>query len=146
MGIDGEQALPMVLRLCGERYPWRAHNRILEYNSAQKKMKRRFSGAHAVLQGLCENLINAHKLLASQQKDGDSPIPNIIMDLKEKCRERITNGLGSFIDLDSHKAVEVGRLRGGQRSFEVVRPKMSGDCSEVLREGADDFDAKSGRI
>ena len=45
--------------------------------------------AHAVPQGLCENLINALKLLANQQKDGDSPIENIIVGLKEKCRERI---------------------------------------------------------
>ena len=30
--------------------------------------------AHAIPQGLCENLINALKLLANQQKDGDSPI------------------------------------------------------------------------
>ena len=35
--------------------------------------------AHAVPQGLCcENLINALKLLAIQQRDGDSPIQNII--------------------------------------------------------------------
>ena len=106
--------------ICGERYPWRAHNRILEVQIGTKEDEAKVFRAHAVLQGLCENLINAHKLLASQQKDGDSPIPNIIMDLKEKCKERITNGLRSFIDLDSHKAVEVGRLRGGQRPFEVV--------------------------
>ena len=48
--------------------------------------------AHAVPQGLCENLINALKLLANQQRDGDSPMQSIIMDLKEKCRERVTNG------------------------------------------------------
>ena len=43
--------------------------------------------ARAGPEGLCENLIRALKLLANQQKDGDgdSPIQNIIMDLKEKC-------------------------------------------------------------
>ena len=35
--------------------------------------------AHAVPQGLCENLINALKLLANQQKYGDSPTQNIII-------------------------------------------------------------------
>ena len=30
--------------------------------------------AHAAPLGLCDNLINALKLLANQQKDGDSPI------------------------------------------------------------------------
>ena len=95
--------------------------------------------AHAVPQGLCENLISALKLLASQQKDGDSSLQNIIMGLNEKCRERITNGLRSFIASDTYSAVEVGHLRRGQRSFNVVRPKMNGDRSEVLREGAGDL-------
>ena len=61
------------------------------------------------------------------------------MDLKEKCRERITNGLRSFIASDNYSAVEVGHMRRGQRRFKVVRPKVNGDCSEVLREGADDL-------
>ena len=107
---------------------------------------------YAVPQGLCENLTKRSqadgrpsrvvgqfvsyriKLLANKQKDGDSPIQNIIMGQKEKCKKRITN-----IDLDNRRAVEVGHLRRGQRPFKVVRPKMSGDCSEVLREGVDDF-------
>ena len=53
--------------------------------------------AHAVPQGLCENLINAFKLLANQQRDDDSPIQN----------------------LDNRCAVEVGHLRKGQRLFRV---------------------------
>ena len=48
------------------------------------------------------------KLLANQQKDGDSQIQNIIMGMKEKCRERIMNGLRSFIASDNYSAVEVG--------------------------------------
>ena len=63
----------------------------------------------------------------------------MITGLKEKCRERITNGLRSFIASDNYNAVEVGHLRRGQRPFKVVRPKMSGDCSDVLGEGADDL-------
>ena len=83
--------------------------------------------AHAVPQGLCENLIDALKLLANQQTDGDSPIRNIIMGLKEKCRERIKNGLRSFTASDNYSAVEVDHLHGGQRPFKVVRPIMNGD-------------------
>ena len=64
--------------------------------------------AHAVPQGLCENPIKALNLLANQQKDGDSPIQNVIMGLKEKCRERITNGLRSPTASDNLSAVEVG--------------------------------------
>ena len=61
------------------------------------------------------------------------------MGLKEKCRERITNGLRSFIASDNCSAVEVGHLRRGQRPFRVVRPKVGGDSSDVRREGADDL-------
>ena len=49
-----------------------------------------------------------------------------ITGLREKGRERITNGLRNFIAQDNHCAVEVGHLR-------------SEDHSEVVREGADDL-------
>ena len=104
---------------------------------------RRFLGRVLSSKDFLKTLINALKLQVNQQKDGDSPIQNIIMGLKEKCRELIANGLRSFIELDKHSALEVGHWRRGQRPFVVVRPKMS---SEVLRDGADDFDAKSGII
>ena len=54
-----------------------------------------------------ENLINALKLLANKQRDGDSLIQNIFTGLREKNRERITDGLRSFIAQDTHCAVEV---------------------------------------
>ena len=38
---------------------------------------------HAVLQGLCGNLVNALKLLANQQEDGDGVIQNIVTNLGE---------------------------------------------------------------
>ena len=44
-------------------------------------------------QGLCENLINALKMLANQQKDGDGPIQDIVAGLQERSREGIMNGL-----------------------------------------------------
>ena len=37
--------------------------------------------AHAVTRGLCANLINALKLLANQQEDGDGLIQNIVTNL-----------------------------------------------------------------
>ena len=46
----------------------------------KKKMKRWFSGRTYALE-----------LLANQQKDGESPIQNIIMGLKEELRERTTS-------------------------------------------------------
>ena len=122
-----------------EKYEWRALNRILVVHLGTNEDEAKVFRAHASPQGLCGNLIKSLKLLPNQQKDGDSPIQNIIMGLKEKCRERITNGLRSFTASDNYSAVEVGHLRRGQRPFKVVRPKMDGDSSGVLREGADDL-------
>ena len=75
--------------VCGGQYEWRAPKRILVVQLGTNEDEANVFRAHAVPQGLCENLINALKLLANQQKDGDSPIQNIIMGLEEKCRERI---------------------------------------------------------
>ena len=45
--------------------------------------------ARAAPQGLCEILINALKLLANQQKDGDSPIQSTVTGPHERTRNGI---------------------------------------------------------
>ena len=57
--------------VCGEECEWRAPNRL---QVVQTGVGASVCETHAAPQGLCENLINALKLLANQQKDGDSPI------------------------------------------------------------------------
>ena len=42
--------------------------------------------------GLCDDLVNALKLLANQQKDGDSPIQSIVTGLHERSRRGIMDG------------------------------------------------------
>ena len=69
--------------------------------------------AHAMPQGLCENLVNALKLLENQQDDGDSTISNIVAGLHEKSKKKIVEGLRGFIEIDNRKAVEVGMLTEG---------------------------------
>ena len=44
--------------------------------------------AHAAPLGLCDNLIDALKLLAKQQKGGDSPIPRFVTGLHEKKQKK----------------------------------------------------------
>ena len=68
---------------------------------------------------------NALKLLANQQKDGDSPIQNIVTGLHERSRRGIMDGLRSFIRADNHRAVEVGHLRAGTILLHVRKPKFS---------------------
>ena len=77
--------------------------------------------AHAVPQGWCGNLINALKLLANQQEDGDGPKQSIVTDFCERSRTGLTGGLGN-----------ISHLREGSRSFEVRRPKCEEGSPEVF--------------
>ena len=53
--------------------------------------------AHAIPQGLCEHLINALKLLASKQEDGDGLPQNTVTNLGKGSRKGLTDGLRDFI-------------------------------------------------
>ena len=63
-------------------------------------------------QDLCGNLINALRLLANQQEDGDGLIQNIVTNLCEE-RKGLTERLREFTQIDNHRALEVGHLREG---------------------------------
>ena len=96
--------------------------------------------AHAAPQGPCDNLINASKLLANPQIDGDSPIQSIVTGLHERTRRSIMDGLRSFIEVDNRSAVHVGGLRRGTKSFHVKKPQFSEALpGAVIREGADEL-------
>ena len=101
--------------------------------------------AHAVPSGLSANLINALKLLASQQEDGDGLTQNIVTNLCEESRKGLTEGLRDFIKIDNERAFEVGHLRGGMGKFKVRKPKVPQGCPEVtVRESSDELiDAES---
>ena len=87
------------------------------------------------------------KLLANQQKDGDSPIQSIVTGLHERSRKGIMEGLRSFINAEDHRAVNVGHLHKGVGPFCVRKPKFSEDYPEAaIREGADEFTLRSGVV
>ena len=117
--------------ICGEKYEWRAPDRLLVVQTGVSASQAKVFKAHAVPQGLCENLINALKLLANQQKDGYSPIQGIVTGLCERSRKGIMEGLRNYFKVDSHCAVDVGHLNEGARSFEVRGPKLEEGCPEV---------------
>ena len=50
------------------------------------------AAGHAVPKDLCENLINALKLLATSSKDGDTPIESVETSLCERSRKRNCGG------------------------------------------------------
>ena len=85
-------------------------------------------------------MINALKLLTNQQEDGDGFLQNIVTNLCEESRKGLTEGLRNFIQVDNHRALEVGRLREGLVSFKVRRPKGEEGYPEVLvRESFDEL-------
>ena len=102
--------------------------------------KQRYFKAHAVLQGLCANLTNAWKLLANQQEDGDGLLQNIVTNLSTGSRKGLTDGLRDFIRVNNERALDVGALRRGTRTFRVRKPKVPEGCSDVtVRESPDEL-------
>ena len=96
--------------------------------------------AHAAPQGLCDNLINALKLLVNQQTDGESTIQSIVTGLHERGRRGIVDGLRSYIAVNNRSAVDVGGLRRGTRSIHVKKSQFSEAFrGAVIREGADEL-------
>ena len=77
----------------------------------------------AVPQGLCANLVNALKLLANQQEDGDGLLQSIVTNLGKGSRRGFTDGLREFIRVDNHRALDVGELRRGTGTFKVRKPE-----------------------
>ena len=79
--------------ICGEKYDWRQPNRLLVVQTGESVNQAKVFKAHAVPQGLCANLINASKLRANQQEDGDGLIQNIVTNLGERSRKGLTEGV-----------------------------------------------------
>ena len=73
--------------VCGEKHDWKQPDRRLVVQTSESFEEAKVFRAHAVLQGFCGNLMNALKLLANQQEDGDGLTQNIVTNLCEESRE-----------------------------------------------------------
>ena len=80
------------------------------------------------------NLIDALNLLANQQEDGGGLVLNIVTNLCEGSRRGLTERLREFIQVDNHRALEVGHLSEGLGTVRVRRPKGSEGYPEVRAE------------
>ena len=102
---------------------------------------------HVTPFSLCDNLVNALKVLANQQKDGDSPIQSIITGPHERRRRGIMDWLRRFIEADNHSAVDVGGFRCGTKSVRVKQPQFSETFPEAaIREGADELTLRADEV
>ena len=94
-------------QICGQTYGWKAPNRLLVVQTGDSAIQAKVFKAHAVPQSVCENVINALKLLANQQKDCDSPTQSIVTGFCERSRKGIMEGLRNLIDVENHSALNV---------------------------------------
>ena len=84
----------------------------------------------------CGNLINSLKLLANQQKDGDSTVKMVVRGLQERSRLKMMDELRSFI-MANNREVRVGDLEKNMAS-RPVKPKFTSDFLDAaVREGAE---------
>ena len=103
----------MQLVLCGL---WRSVYRVLVTQDSTDPKEVKIFRAHAAPQETCDNFFNSLKLLTIQQKDGDSPVENIVTGLLEKSRRGILDGLKKFFEVDNLEAVKVRGLQEGTES------------------------------
>ena len=93
VGVSWKEALQLSVRNLWRKNEWRAPNSLLVVQTGARVSQAKVFKAHAVPQGLCENLINALNLLANQQRDGASPMQIIITGLCERSRKGILEGV-----------------------------------------------------
>ena len=117
MGLRGEKAYNLVVCDLWRKYDWKEPNRLLAVQTGESVDQAKVFKAYAVPQGLCGNLINALTLLANQQEDGDGLVQNIETNLGEVSMKRLAEGWRNFTQVDNHRALEVGHVREGLRSF-----------------------------
>ena len=121
--VSGEKTTKWWCATCGEKYDCRQPNKLLVVQTGERFEQAKVFKAHAVPQGLCANLINAQKLVANQQEDGDDLLQNIVTNLGKGSRKGLTDGLREFIKVDNERGLDVGALRRGTGTFKVRKPK-----------------------
>ena len=137
----------MVRNFCGEKYDWKQLNRLVVVQTRESFEQAQVFKAHAVPQGLCANLVNALKLLANQQDDGDGLLQNIVTTLGKESRKGLTDGLREFIKVDDHRALDVGELRRGTGTFEARKSEaLEGGSDVTIRESRDELTLRAEEV
>ena len=102
--------------------------------------------AHAPLQGPCENLRCALKLLAKLQADGDNLVVTIFEGSQEHRRLKITNELRKLTEVDNHEAVKIGDLQKHSEAIKVIKHKFNKEIYQnaAVREGVGELTLREG--
>ena len=82
-------------------------------------------------------MINALKLLANQQEDGDGLLHNIVKNLGKERRR----------GLDNERGLDVGALRRGTGTFQVRKSKApEGGSDVIVRESPDELTLRAEEV
>ena len=75
------------------KYDWKQPNGLLVVQTVDSLEQAKVFKAHTVPQSLCANLVNALKLLANQQDDGDGLLQSIVtnfgMEMQKRSHRRL---------------------------------------------------------
>ena len=133
--------------ISGEKHDCKQPNSLLAVQTGESVNQAKVFRAHSVPQGLCGNLIDALKLLVNQEEDGDGLTQNIVTNLGEGSRKGLTEGLREYIQVDNHRALEVGHLNEGLGTLKVRRPKGQERYPEVtVRESPDELTLRAEEV
>ena len=113
--VSGRKTPKWWCAICGGKYDRMQPNRLLVVQIGESFEQAKVVKAHAVPEGLCANLVNALKLEANQQEDGDGFLQNIVKNLGKESRKGLTNGLREFIKVDNERAPWMLERHAGAR-------------------------------
>ena len=136
---------------CGGQYDWRAPNRVFVVQDSTDPREAKVIRTHSASQRTCDNLINALKLLRNQQKDGGSPVENLVANLIGEESQGILDGLRKFIAVDNCEAVKVGGLQQDANYLKAVKLKFTAHLHRHHQSGgpsvgASAFSTQSGML
>ena len=80
-------------------------------------------------------MINALRLLANQQEDGDGLLQNIVTNLGKGSRGGLTDGLRDFIKVDNHRALDVEIHTEATKTVESewrLEPEGEAEVPEII--------------
>ena len=90
VGLNWKEALQLVVRnLWRKKSEWRAPNKLLVVQTGVRASQAEVFKAHPVPQGLCENVINALKLLTNQLRGGDCPVQSIVQASMQEAEKEL---------------------------------------------------------
>ena len=121
--------------------------RILVVQFGAKKDRAQVFKAHAAPLGLCDDLVNALKLLVNQQKMVIVRFKALKQACTKEAEEASWTGVRRLAEADNHSAVDVGDLRRGTPSVNEKEPQFSEAFPEaVIIEGANELTLRSDEV